>query len=336
MSAHARVLVAATALLALSACGGAARNDSEAWGATIQPVFGGAPAPNDTAVVAVINFAGGQCSGSLIAPNLVLTARHCVADSAKKEVQVVCGETPFKAPKSAGAIWVVPLARVSEDPDDYLAVAEIRMAADQDADLCGTDVALLRLKEPLAGVAPLDPRVAEPVVASEPYSVVGFGRDESLADAPSGERKRLDELEVVCGRGDCPSADVRSNEWVGSGGPCQGDSGGPALDAEGRVIGVVSRGNAGCTDPVFSDVATRAAWLQNEAVLAARSAGQKPPAWACDANHPCPEPDSGPEETCAFAVPRPGGVLRASWLGALLLLWGRRRRPMFIRPKRRG
>jgi hypothetical protein len=315
----------------LLGCSGAS---PEPLGAEAETVFGGAPAPDDTSVVAVVNFSGGQCSGSLIAPSLVLTARHCVADTQEKDVKVVCGETPFKPPDSAGAIFVVPLPTITEDPNDYRAVAEIRMAAGQDADLCGTDVALLRLKKPLTDLTPLEPRVTKPVVAEESYSSVGYGIDESLMTMPSGERKRLDGLSVTCGGSSCRAPDVRDNEWIGSGGPCPGDSGGPALDAKGRVIGVVSRGKTGCTEPVFSDVASRADWLQSEAILAARAVGQEPPGWACDATHSCAAPpDDEPKETCSFALPAPGGVARHGWLAALLLCWRRGRR-MFVRPKR--
>ena len=299
---------AALCALASLACG-----NVEPLAAEHLAIFGGSPAPDDTAVVAVVNFSGGQCSGSLIAPNLVLTARHCVAATADKDVRVVCGQTPFEPPDSAGAVFVVPLPSISQDPNDYLAVDQIRMPDDLGDDLCGTDVALLRLHAPLAGVTALDPRVDLPVMAGEAYSAVGFGIDESLPDKPSSERKRLDGLEVACSDVGCRGDDVRDNEWIGSGGPCQGDSGGPALDADGKVIGVVSRGKSGCTEPVFSDVATRAAWLRSEAVAAARAARQALQSWACNAENPCQKNE--PDETCAFAPPRRPGA--PAWLFAL-------------------
>lgn len=307
---------AAACSVASLGCGNATPLGSEQ-----SAIFGGTAAPDDTAVVAVVNFSGGQCSGSLIAPNLVLTARHCVAATADKDVRVVCGQTPFEPPDSAGAIFVVPLPSISQDPNDYLAVGAIRMPENLGDDLCGTDVALLRLKKPLTDVTPLEPRVDVAVTAGEGYSAVGFGIDESLPDKPSSERKRLDGLEVACNDDACRGGDVRDNEWIGSGGPCQGDSGGPALDVDGKVVGVVSRGKTGCTEPVFSDVVTRATWLRAEAVDAAKVAHQTPASWACNAEHPCAQTDSGegePEETCAFGLARTPGA--SAWLFGLVVV----------------
>ena len=44
------------------------------------------------------------------------------------------------------------------------------------------------------------------------------------------------------------------------------------IDADGRVIGVVSRGTSGCGEPVFGDVASRADWLKEQAVRVAELA----------------------------------------------------------------
>jgi len=317
-------------VLGATACG-----NVEPLASTNAAIFAGTPAPDFAPVVGVVNFAGGQCSGSLIAPRLVLTARHCVANTDGQESQVVCGQTKFTPPDSAGAIFVVALPEISNDPKDYLGVAEIRMPDGLGDDLCGTDVVLLRLKEPLADITPLRPRVETPVAPGEIYSAVGFGVDESLPDRPASERKRGEGYEVTCSGPGCKASDILGNEWMGDGGPCSGDSGGPALDADGQLIGVVSRGKSGCQEPVFSDVASRAAWLKSEAITTANAAGEAPPAWApCDAENPCsqgvssaPEaPPNAPAPSCVLSHPRghDGYRLSSALFAALWLL--RRRR----------
>ncbi len=75
-------------------------------------------------------------------------------------------------------------------------------------DLCGTDVVLLRLNDPLSAITPLTLRLDQPVQENETYSAIGFGVDESLPDRPSSVRKRGDGYQVTCRGAACKLEDV--------------------------------------------------------------------------------------------------------------------------------
>ncbi len=308
------------ALWSLSAVGSSACGplDSDASDFVSSPILAGQPAPEAISVVGVVNFAGGQCSGSLILPNLVLTARHCIAGSEDDTTAVMCDRTTLDTADSAGAVFVVPLAQISDDPADYHAVSRIQ-TPEGASSLCGSDVALLHLSQALALPA-LTPRIDSPVVVDEPYSAVGYGVDGRVG--PGGVRRRLDELSVVCAGAECPASTVFENEWVGSGGVCSGDSGGPALDAEGRVIGVVSRGKDDCRSPIYAHVFSYADWLRSAAESASESAGYELPNWArgfsseprfnwpvgaaCTANTDCESNTCAGDSTCTRACAAEG------------------------------
>jgi hypothetical protein len=109
---------------------------------------------------------------------------------------------------------------------------------------------------------------------------------------------------------------VFANEWVGPGGACSGDSGGPAIDAEGRVIGVLSRGKDGCLSPVYANVFDYADWLRGHALTAAEAGAYHPAEWACPG---CPPEEKATlDSSCAFhAFP---ARAESTWLVPLSLL----------------
>ncbi|HEY8944079.1 MAG TPA: S1 family peptidase [Polyangiaceae bacterium] len=240
-------------------------------------IRGGEAAPEAEQVVALVNFAGGQCTGVPIGPELVLTARHCIGATNETSSQVDCEKTAFVDPDSAGAMFVLLTPTITDDPEDYRAVESVHVPPGVDASLCGNDVALVRLEERLP-VAPLIPRVDVPALAGEPYTAYGFGDDEGT-EGP-GVRRRLTGLSVACVAPACADAEVRATEWLGSDGVCSGDSGGPALDVQGRILGVASRGYSGCRSPIYGAVHAFGGWLKQETLRAAQARGDEPPNWA--------------------------------------------------------
>jgi len=222
----------------------------------------------------------GICSGSLIAPNLVLTARHCVSKIENETTTggVSCSQTTF------GPLFPPDGFRVTTGDVAFLAtkyVGEVIGVPGDDAHLCGQDVALLVLLEAVPGdeASPLVPRVDSPIAKGEVYSAVGFGAIDDMATA-AGTRRRLDGLHVSCVGEACATTSIRPAEWIGDHGVCSGDSGGPALDVAGRVVGVTSRGAQDCGAPVYGSAFGWGDWIKEGALHAAEVGGYAAPPWA--------------------------------------------------------
>ncbi|MBW2526701.1 MAG: trypsin-like serine protease [Deltaproteobacteria bacterium] len=222
----------------------------------------------------------GGCTGSLIAPNLVLTAQHCVAPTSDGGA-VICGQTSFFDPYPANQIMATTATTMPFDPLGYKQGAELVLPP-SDSAFCGNDMALVILAEPIDGAVavPLVPRVDVALESSEIYSAVGYGQTYDSPSAPSGTRYRRDGLSVYCVGEACGHFSVDAKEWAGETGICQGDSGGPALDAYGRVVGVASRGGPNCSTPIYGHVPSWGQWIMETAVYAAGLMGAQPPAWA--------------------------------------------------------
>lgn len=240
------------------------------------PISGGTSDVVDLAVVGIVDDAsGGQCTGSLVAPDLVLTAQHCVA--APMNIGP-CDQGTFGPPRPAGDFYVTTRSTFTANPGDYHRVAAIVLPPG--TGFCGRDIALLRLADRTitSEAASISPRVNLRVDPLEAYSAVGYGATDDNGTG-AGERRRRDGLTVSCVGAGCASTYVGDAEWRGQAGVCQGDSGGPALDEAGRVVGVASRGAFGCVDPTYTSIVAHRDWLIATAIDTANAGGYLPPAW---------------------------------------------------------
>ena len=256
-----------------------AEEDSAAVNAAIR---GGSVERSHESVVGLM-MGRGACSGSLIAPNLVLTAQHCVAHLNTRGV--ACGRTQFSRRRPVSQLRVTTATSVQSRGAKFYDVASIHTPGGSDA-FCGRDIALVTLQEsiPSSEATPKTPRVGSPVSSGETFTAVGYGLD---GTGQSGTRRSRGNRTVSRRTARSIRFEGRNktaHEIIGDTGVCKGDSGGAAIDSQGRVFGVASRvrparDNRNCGKATYASVYSWRGWIRDVARQAANQGGYTAPGW---------------------------------------------------------
>lgn len=216
------------------------------------------------------------CTGTIIAPDLVLTALHCTHEVAGTTGGAFCGPV---GPQFQG-MFIVAGERLKDGITDRVEVAEVITPC---TDPCGCDVALLHLDGFVADPrGAVEPRLSGPIAIGEAMTAVGYGKVAESAPG-AGIRRVREDVNVTCLGVTCGGLEISNNEFGTENVACGGDSGGPLLDAQGHVAGVLSRSTIPCEMPfglaVYGSPRTHADWLVKEALAAAERDGHPAPPW---------------------------------------------------------
>jgi hypothetical protein len=248
----------------------------------------------------------------LLAPNLVATARHCVADviyTDPAHPNVDCATTTFSAPYAASAMSVSNSITIPQTGALSGSVSKIVVPTGANTSaICGNDIALLILADNVnvaQYVQPaIQPSLTDHTVWAKVVTAIGYGvtspADVAAGGTTAGTRRIKQNIALTCIPND-PTMDCLTDpalsgamtaaEFLSGDGTCEGDSGSGAFDqtlfnaGTWASFGVLSYGSQTpdgqtCIEGFYTRFDAWAQLLVDTANEAASAGGYSPPAWA--------------------------------------------------------
>ncbi|XP_075467602.1 myeloblastin-like [Ascaphus truei] len=211
-------------------------------------VGGREAAPNSHPYIASLQFKRHHfCGGSLIAPQFLMTAAHCLTDMNPSLVSVVLGAHSLRTnERSKQTFSISQVFQNGFNPQTMqndILVLKLDRAVTLNA-----SVRLVRL-----------PRANETVPAGTACVTAGWGRLSSEGSFPD----QLQELNMTVAEMDsCRPTNICAGVFMRQAGICFGDSGGP-LVCNGVIQGITSFITGTCGNGVAPDFFTRVALFRN-------------------------------------------------------------------------